>query len=190
MTFKSNFILLRHGEPTPFLGPWIQPHENTLSKNGVDRASEVSILLESKEIEVIYSSPFARALQTAEIIGKNLALETKVEENLKERAQGDLENRKLSEEAVNKLWEKFKVFKSLSFEEQWVKRPFSGFETDKELLERSLHCLNKIDQVSSGKKLLIVTHASLIKVLLIHFGKIKLLDRDNVKIKVVEYFEV
>lgn len=85
MSFKSKFILLRHSEPKSFPGPWIQPHSNPLSEEGVDQADKISNLLKEKNIDSIYSSPFTRALQTAEIIGKNLRLEVKIKEDLKER---------------------------------------------------------------------------------------------------------
>ncbi len=190
MVFKSKFILLRHNEPKSFPGPWIQPHNNPLSQNGIEQANLISKTLEDEKISAIYSSPFARSLQTADIIGKNLNLEVIIKEDLKERAQGDLENQSFSEEKINNLWEEFEKFKSLSLEEQWVSRPFPGFETDAELLKRALNCLAEISQENINKLILLVTHAGLIKVLLIHFGIISLKNRDDFKIKFNDIFEI
>lgn len=190
MKTKAKFILLRHSQPEAFSGPWIQPHNNPLSEHGVEQADKISNSLKEKNIDSIYSSPFTRALQTAEIIGRNLRLEVKIKENLKERAQGDLENPSLSEKQINKLWKEFEKFKTLSLEKQWISRPFPGFETDEELLKRSLICLEEISQENSGKVNLLVTHASLIKVLLIHFRVIPLEKRDDFKIKINEFFEI
>lgn len=190
MKTKAKFILLRHSQPKAFSGPWIQPHNNPLSEDGFEQAKEVSISLREKNIDSIYSSPFKRALQTAEIIGKNLGLEVKIKEDLKERSQGDLENQSISEEQINNLWKQFENFKTLSLKKQWISKPFPGFETDEKLLKRSLNCLEEISQENNGMVNLLVTHASLIKVLLIHFGVIHLEERDDFRINVNEFFEI
>ena len=190
MIFKSKLVLLRHSEPKSFPGPWIQPQNNPISEKGNEQANKVSNSLKGKNIASIYSSPFTRALQTAEIIGKSLGLEVKVKEDLKERVQGDLENQSLSEEQINNLWKEFEKFKTLSLEKQWISRPFPGFETDEELLERTLNCLEDISQDNINKVVLIVTHASLIKTLLIHLGKVSLEDRDKFNVKINEIIEI
>ena len=190
MDFNSKFILLRHSQPKSFPHPWIQPHNNPLSEEGIKQANEDLSRLKEKEIDLIYSSPYDRAKQTAQIIGRNLDVEVRVEEALKERQQGDLENHSLSPEEVNKLWEKFREFKKLPPEEQEKKRPFPGFESDAELLSRTLNCLTKIADNNSGKTILIVTHESLIKTLLIYLEKIKLEDRDTFSVKINELIEI
>lgn len=190
MSFKSRFILFRHSDPKSFSGPWIQPHDNPLSQNGIEHANLIFRTLKDEKINAIYSSPYTRALHTAEIIGKNLGLEVTVKENLRERAQGELENQDLPEEKVRNLWKEFEKFKTLSLEKQWVYRPFLGFETDEELLKRALSCLEEISQENINNVVLLVTHASLIKVLLIHFGTISLKNRDNFKIKFNDVFEI
>mgnify|MGYP001612402939 CR=1 FL=1 len=190
MEFKSKFILLRHSQPKPFPGPWIQPNSNPLSDSGVKQANDISSVLKEKSIDLIYSSPYTRAKQTAKIIGNNLGLKVTVEEYLKERQQGDLENQKLPADKINLLWEKFKEFKTLTPKEQWSVKPFPKFETDQELLERTLNCLNKISNTNPEKTMLIVTHASLIKTLLIHLGKVNLDDRENFNVKINEVIEI
>ena len=185
-----SLILLRHAQPKSFSGPWIQPHPNPLSNEGVEQAEKFSNSIRDKNIEVIYSSPYTRALQTAKIIGNNLGLKVNVKDNLKERDQGDLENQSLPETKINELWKKFDEFKTLSEKEQWKTTPFAGFESDGKLLERALNCLSEISQENSEKVTLIVTHASLIKVLLIHFRKVKLEERDSFKIKELDFFEI
>lgn len=190
MGFKSKFIILRHCQPKSFPGPWIQPHSNPLSEEGKKQAKGISKLLKEINIDSIYSSPYTRALQTAEIIGKNLELEVKIKEYLKERIQGDIENREIPEKEVKKLWLKFEQFKNLSPKEQWTAKPFRGFETDQELLERSLKCLTEISNNDMGKTILIVSHAGFIKVILINLGLIKLEERDNFKIRVGEFYTV
>jgi len=188
--FKSKFILLRHSQPKPYPGPWIQPNDNPLSEEGVKQANEISLKLKGKSIETIYSSPYARAKQTAEILGNKLNLEVRIEDALKERQQGGLENHDLSVEEVNKLWGKFREFKKLSPEKQWSVKPFPGFETDEDILERVLDCLNKISDKFPGKTILIVTHESLIKTLLIDLGKFKKENRDKFSAKINEIIEI
>jgi len=62
------FFLIRHGEMAgdPFLEPQ-RPVSGCLSETGIGQAERVREYLSGRKIDAAYSSPFGRALQTAEI---------------------------------------------------------------------------------------------------------------------------
>lgn len=64
-----------------------------LNERGRHQVIAVLNLVSSLEIEVIYSSPMLRCLQTSEIISKSLNLPILTTDGLKERNWGDFEGR-------------------------------------------------------------------------------------------------
>ena len=83
-------VFIRHGEPDfnavdsrGFIG--LGREFAPLTSAGIDQAEEASKNLLLKDAEIIVSSPYTRALQTAAVISKNIGLEIAVETDLHEQ---------------------------------------------------------------------------------------------------------
>ena len=125
-------FLVRHGETTWNAIGKIQGTSDTpLSKLGKWQARQMAKMLAQKKINAIYSSPLARALDTAKEITKSHGLEIIVKKELKEIDYGMFE-KKTFDEIEKKhaaLWEQrrknkynFKPKGGESFEEMDKKR--------------------------------------------------------------------
>lgn len=82
-------VLVRHGEPTyDDIRPWgnvgLGYELGRLTDLGIMQAEEVSKEIDLENADLIISSPYTRALQTAAIISKNNGLDVVVETNLHE----------------------------------------------------------------------------------------------------------
>lgn len=66
-----NIILLRHGESVDdILDCYGGAANYPLSENGINTAKEVAKELQNTKVDKIYSSPFERAMQTAQVINE------------------------------------------------------------------------------------------------------------------------
>lgn len=74
--------MIRHAESLFVFG---QERTRKLSKQGEIDANKVAALMNNKEIDLIISSPYIRAIQTIKGIADVKGLEVKVLEELKER---------------------------------------------------------------------------------------------------------
>lgn len=87
-----NLILIRHGETDwNRLGRCQGIADIELNDNGKKQAREVAHSLKDHKISAIYSSHLKRAFETAEHIARHHGLTVRVEPNLHEMNQGDLE---------------------------------------------------------------------------------------------------
>lgn len=75
-------LLIRHGEDSYSNSSC---DDRLLSELGIRRAKALGKVLLSKEVDVIFTSPLARALQTAEIIHKETGIKYIVKDELVER---------------------------------------------------------------------------------------------------------
>ena len=79
-------FLVRHGESTSDVENRYGGHyDDHLTGKGKIQAQKTAQKLANSGIEVIFSSPFHRARETAEIIGKGLKCPVKVVDDIKER---------------------------------------------------------------------------------------------------------
>ena len=79
-------FLIRHGESTSDVEHRYGGHyDDHLSPNGKKQAQALAKKLSDKGIESIFSSPFRRARETAEILSKELKCTVKIIEEIKER---------------------------------------------------------------------------------------------------------
>lgn len=154
-------VFIRHGEPdkTPvdergFIG---QGRDMApLSERGRKQAEDISFspLLEGSQI--IVSSPYTRALQTAAMISKNTGLDLYVEVDLHEfipdksfQVKGEEENKALHEDFMHCKGE---------YPEGETRR----WETITEIINRSKPVLNKyVDQ--GYEKIIVVAHGGVIR---------------------------
>lgn len=103
MTNKRRIYLLRHGIPTPdYKGSYDILPGPELSEIGRKQAVEAAKWLNSKSIDLIYSSPFTRAYQTSEPICKLLNLQLKIVVPLQE--QNNKETLSELKDRITKWW--------------------------------------------------------------------------------------
>jgi len=154
-------IFIRHGEPdvTPIdERGWIGQGCNfaPLTEKGIQQAIEVSHHPVLDDCQLIVTSPYTRALQTAAIISKNTGLDIRVEIDLHEfipdktfRLKGTEENKLLHEEF-------------LQCQGEYPIGETRKWETISEIIHRTKPVLNRyVDQ--GYEKILIVAHGGVIR---------------------------
>lgn len=86
-------FLVRHGETSWNVEGRLQGQidEIQLTRKGMNQAEEISKRLQQINFDVIFSSPFVRTIQTAEVINKLKKKQIILCDDLKERSYGELE---------------------------------------------------------------------------------------------------
>ena len=111
-----------------------------LNDTGKSQVKETAQNLKSETFDVILTSPYKRAVETAEIINKEFRLPVVVLDELRERDGGGIDE---------KTWHE-----AFNFDSQV---PFNG-ESATEFFERVYGVIEKIKQDYAGKKVLVVSH--------------------------------
>jgi len=154
-------ILIRHGE-TDWNTKQIFRGRKDISLNevGLAQAKAVGASLKDVQIDVVYSSPLGRALETAKILADSRSLEIELEEGFIDIDFGKWQG--VSHEKVKEKYE--------DLYEMWLKNPqmvtFPEGENLKDVRTRSMEALEKVIRKHPGKTLAIVSHRVLNKVLL------------------------
>lgn len=157
-----------------------------LNEIGHREAEAISEALKDKNIEVIYTSPLTRSIETAKPIAKLFHLEIVPIQGLVDISYGDWEGLTFNE--VKKRYsDQYK---------KWEKRPdlvrFPNGETLNEVRDRSFRAFKNIVKENPGKSILIIPHRVINKVLLCailglsnsHFWEIK---QDTGCVNLIEY---
>jgi len=155
-------IFVRHGETQHNKSHQLmgQRIDDPLDETGLHQASELFEKL-PKKVDVIFSSPLKRALQTAQIISRHLNVPVKVSELLRERDFGTLSGKTWDE--IN--LEEGKDLHSLDEHLQYDYRPYGGESVD-QVKSRLMQFLADIKKNHAKEKIIVVTH----------FGMIMLMD--------------
>lgn len=156
-------IFVRHGETDWNKANRLQGRvETPLNKNGVKQIKKTAVKLKksSEKPEIIISSSMARAVQSAGIISKILAIPFQVNRNLAERDFGSLEGKTWEE--INKIYGS--GFKETDRKQQYDYRAYGG-EGVEQVKERILDFLNYAIEKYDGKTIIIVTHAGILRFL-------------------------
>ena len=139
--------------------------EFPLSEEGRWQARRVGKALAGERLDGIYSSPLGRALQTAQIIGREARFQGAVVpvKGLMERHGGLLEGTTYAEREVRDP-ELMKRFLGLPEEERWS---LVGAETDEEVLDRFGRAISEIRlRHAAGARILVVSHGGAMRVFL------------------------
>ncbi|MCP4355518.1 MAG: histidine phosphatase family protein [Proteobacteria bacterium] len=154
----KNFYIFRHGETDYNLKKIAQGQsvDEELNETGLAQAKNLAEKLKDKKIEIIYSSPLKRALQTAEIVGSQNNINVVIDDNLKERNFGVIEGK--SYDYVQKIL----------MDKNDPSFKFEGEESRQEMQNRFLDVLHKLID-TEYKNIGISSHGSAIKSLLLYF---------------------
>ena len=166
---KTVVYLIRHSEPfkihrgiTKTTESILLENEKTpLSINGEKMAEQWSIHKEMKDLDVVWSSNYVRAMSTAKYFAYINGLKVNIDERFNERVHGV--------NSWNELPENFEKMQMLDIDYK------VGYgESQRKVADRMYNALNDILNVNNGKKIAIVSHATAIMFLLI-----KLCDYKN-----------
>ena len=149
---------MRHGQSTANAkGVWQGQMEFPLSEEGRRQASLAGLALAGTEYDAIYSSPLARAFETAEIIARESGFPGEVVPvpGLAERHGGVLEGHTWAEQEERNP-EFARKFLSLPEEDRWA---FAGAETDEQVMTRFEAALDGIrSRHPDGASIVVVSH--------------------------------
>lgn len=146
----KKIYLIRHCEAEG------QPAEASLTDNGFQQANRLSKFFRDMPIDRIISSPYKRAVQTAEPLAKSRNLEIEKNDLLTERI--------LSSNNLTDWLEKLRV----TFDDYELR--FEGGESSNEAKERILSVMEEVLN-SEPQNTLIVTHGNLLSLLLNHYNR-------------------
>ena len=157
--------LTRHGETEWNIEKRLQGRgDSPLTKYGIQRAKELRDRIKNIDIDVIYSSPIKRALNTANILRGNKNIDIITDDSLMEMCFGDYEGKKIDIiQKENPNWD-IKLIMQGNVE---ICAP--NGENLKEVRERISKLMNKIIAENIGKSILIVTHGITLKALMYYF---------------------
>ena len=158
----TKLLFIRHGETDlnkqyKTIG---QAFDVPLNNKGVGQAEGVMDKL-SKDIDLFFASRQKRARQTAEIINKKLNLDIEFRNELKERDYGSLSGHTWEEMAqMSSIDNIHELDKTL----QYDYRTFGG-ESIEDVKFRFLGLVSELKEEYPDKKILVVTHGGLMKIM-------------------------
>lgn len=178
--------IARHGQTQWNVERRIQGYKDSpLTELGIKQAKELGEILQSIHFDAVFSSDSLRAKRTAEMVVLERELEVLTTELLRERAFGRYEG-----EYIENLKEFDEIFDRLSEEEKFYYKSDDDIESDAEVVQRFLIFIREIAVRYSGKTVLLVTHAGLIKAFLIKLGYATYTSLPHGSIKNTSYVKV
>ena len=158
----SRYCVLRHGGAESNEGSIASTKPDTpdhLTESGRGEVERVAARLKPGDIDLIVTSPFVRTKETADIIAKHLKL----------KKRQVIEDARLGEVSAGafdgKPWAAYHV-QFESFGEEYG-RALEGAETRSEVRRRASEALFELEERHKGKRVLLVSHAGVIRELLL-----------------------
>lgn len=112
-----NIIIVRHGQTDWNIEDKLQGSVNIgLNKTGIQQAKEISKKLSKINIDILYSSPLDRAIDTAKYINVLRNLNILIDNRLIERSFGDCEGINGNKIDIKKYWDFYKNFSNFNIE--------------------------------------------------------------------------
>ena len=163
----STLFLVRHGETDwNRSGQIMGERPVPLNRHGVAQAQRLAESLKGRPIEALYSSPVARALQTADILSSALHLPVTVDGGLTEVGVGQWEGR---------YWKDLtdEIIRQNFYARPQEARPPGG-ETLHEVQNRAVAAVERAGAGVRAGSLLFVSHADVLRAILAHYLRIDL----------------
>ena len=168
--FKNQFFIVRHGEAQNNVDKVISCKIDTQALHGLTDLGQKQVQDEAEkfcDFDVMFSSPARRALETAEIFCRTSGLNVIEDYRLQEFDIGDFDGKPVSD---------YKIF--------FNKNRDSNFQVEngeslQDVLDRMINFVLEIDKKYNNKKILIVTHGTLLELLLDWSQNKKLTKRDE-----------
>lgn len=95
--------VVRHGESVANDEGKLPEPNTPLTKRGIEQANSIAEYLRGKQVEVVYSSPLERAIQTSRIISDKLGLAVVELPGLSDMDYGEIAGRDTDDDKVEKI---------------------------------------------------------------------------------------
>lgn len=154
---RNTYFLLRHGEATHNIRGMISSGNGEngdaprLTERGRKEIEAVAEELSSDGIDLIYSSPYKRTMETSTIVAERLGLEVNKDARLRELDTGIFDGK--TEEEFDEYFK--------DDEERLEKAPDGG-ENINDVRARAEDFINDMDKAHSGKNILVVSHGDVL----------------------------
>lgn len=160
----NRILFTRHGETEDNIIRRLStsPPGPKLTNLGKKQAINLGNKIKDINIDIIYSSPLVRAMQTAKLIIGNRKIKIHPQDGLKELSVGVLEGRNDDEAfaELDKIWHSWTVERNLDV------LTAEGGETANQILERSVKTFNNIIKNNQFNTVLIVAHSGILQLLI------------------------
>lgn len=146
-------LLVRHAEPVALGTPYVSDDDRPLTDAGRAAAADLAAELDGYELTAIYSSPYARALETIIVLAER--------RNLRVQVLDDLRERRLSVERLQD-WR-------VSLEAAWTDAELAlpGGESGRDAQRRAIGILDLLRaRHPDGGRVVIGSHGNLISLML------------------------
>ena len=160
-----------------------------LTENGKDKVKESRKLIENYRIEKIYTSPYKRAFQTAQILNENMKVEIKVIDDIRELNSHGIRsgvNKELAKDIFSYVFQQ-EEYKNTGY---YLGKTFLGGEDIEKFDERVKEAINSIMRDSKGlDAIAIVTHGGVHRSIfknILNISK-KIDEIDDVATTILEY---
>ncbi|MDW7671303.1 MAG: histidine phosphatase family protein [Bacillota bacterium] len=172
----TKVFLMRHGQTRWNLEERFQGSgDSPLTEEGKLQAVQAAERLKDLQLAAVYSSPRKRAIQTAMPVAQTLNLEVIEQPGLEEIALGEWEGKMYSEiktldpEGYHSFFHHPELFSGAR-----------GGESLQEVKQRSVSTVEELAEKHSGQKILVVSHAVTIRLLLTHYLPCSINDLWNI----------
>jgi broad specificity phosphatase PhoE len=162
------FYLVRHGQSEANVRELFGT-DSELTEKGRMQAQDLSKQLREITFDAVFSSDRIRAKQTAEIIALERKIAVQTNKLLREKHWGSLDGR-VQQEVREELSDLFKATKHMDSKKRASYKLVPDIESEEEMTGRFLIIFREIAVAYPGKKVLIVSHAYLIRLFLLHVG--------------------
>lgn len=170
MQNSTIFYIVRHGETEHNLAEKIQGHaDSPLTKNGVSQAQTLAETFKEIPFDQAFSSDLERAHRTAQILTTHHNIPVQKNPLLREMSFGKYEGYHIPM-FREELGEHLAYRENLSDTDRFTHRVSPEIETDEEVMKRFFQFFQESQELTAGKKNLIVTHGAAMRVLLVQFG--------------------
>ncbi|HVM24480.1 MAG TPA: histidine phosphatase family protein [Candidatus Limnocylindrales bacterium] len=146
-------LLVRHAEPVAVGTPDVLDDDRPLTDAGREAAEELAAELDGYAVTAVYSSPYARAVETVTVLARRRGMEVQV--------LGDLRERRLSAEPMDD-WR-------VQLEAAWTdpELVLPGGESGREAQRRAMGTLDLLrSRHPDGGRLVLGSHGNLISLIL------------------------
>lgn len=166
----TTIYIVRHGESEgnikKILG--LTPKVK-LTNRGIQQVKAISKRLATIQFNALFSSDLIRATQTAEILAKERKIAIIMNKTLRERSYGEL-NGKTTQEMKERLKGFYDEYEKMSNKSKYYAKLVKNMESVEEAVSRFIIALRKITTMYDKKTVLVVSHVTLMRGLLIHLG--------------------
>ncbi|MDP2598795.1 MAG: histidine phosphatase family protein [Candidatus Liptonbacteria bacterium] len=157
-------IFIRHGESTGNRDNIIAGESTRLTTAGIQQAQKAAEKL-LRQFDILVSSPFIRAVQTAKIIGDKTGHEIIIRDEIKEKSFGSFIGKPIDEVEAYRQKHQAERDLRLGYDYNSI-----GGESGRELAERISQFVTLMKENYPGQRILAVTHAAVIRLVHVLYG--------------------